>query len=154
MDEMKSVVFHLDHEKYGINIERVLGIEREQQIVRVPNTVNYIRGIMNLRGEVIPVYALRRKFNLPDSQKDTSEFMIVRIRNTKIALEVDRVKEIYKISSENLLQMPVICVNDDTRYFKYVIRHGTDLIVILDVDALFSEEELERIDQMVNQIEI
>ena len=55
MEEMKPVVFKLDSENYGVDISRVLGIEREQQIVRVPNTVSYIKGIMNLRGEIIPV---------------------------------------------------------------------------------------------------
>lgn len=154
MDEMKPVVFSLDHENYGIDIDRVLGIEREQQIVRVPNTVDYIRGIMNLRGEIIPVYDLRKKFALPANKEDSIEFIIVRVRNAKIALEVDGVKEIHKLSPEDLLPMPGICVNDDTRYFKNVIRNGNELIVILDVDYLLSEEELKRIDEMVNQTEM
>lgn len=65
MEEMKPVVFKLDNENYGVDINLVQGIEKEQQIVRVPNTVNYIRGIINLRGEIIPVYDLRAKFGLP-----------------------------------------------------------------------------------------
>ena len=67
MEEMKPVVFKLDNENYGVDIGRVLGIEREQQIVRVPNTVSYIKGIMNLRGEIIPVYDLRKKFGSTES---------------------------------------------------------------------------------------
>ena len=74
MEEMKPVVFKLDSENYGVDIGRVLGIEREQQIVRVPNTVSYIKGIMNLRGEIIPVYDLRKKFGLPAVQKMSHSF--------------------------------------------------------------------------------
>ena len=89
MEEMKPVVFKLDSENYGVDISRVLGIEREQQIVRVPNTVSYIKGIMNLRGEIIPVYDLRKKFGLPAVQNQDIQFIIVRVKDSKIALEVD-----------------------------------------------------------------
>ena len=87
MEEMKPVVFKLDNENYGVDIGRVLGIEREQQIVRVPNTVSYIKGIMNLRGEIIPVYDLRKKFGLPAAQNQDIQFIIVRVKDSKIALK-------------------------------------------------------------------
>ena len=62
MVEFKPVVFKLDKELYGLDINRVRGIEKDQEVVRVPNTASYIKGIMNLRCDVIPVYSLRKKF--------------------------------------------------------------------------------------------
>ncbi|MBQ9701225.1 MAG: chemotaxis protein CheW, partial [Lachnospiraceae bacterium] len=77
MADFKPVVFKLDEELYGLDILRVQGIERDQQVVRVPNTASYIKGIMNLRGNVIPVYSLRKKFNLPDTANTDIQYIIV-----------------------------------------------------------------------------
>ncbi len=150
MEEMKPVVFKLDSENYGVDISRVLGIEREQQIVRVPNTVSYIKGIMNLRGEIIPVYDLRKKFGLPAVQNQDIQFIIVRVKDSKIALEVDGVKEIDDVAQENKFPVPPICINENTRYFESVIKSDNTLIVLINVDYLLSDEEMKRIDELVN----
>ena len=150
MEEMKPVVFKLDSENYGVDIGRVLGIEREQQIVRVPNTVSYIKGIMNLRGEIIPVYDLRKKFGLPAVQNQDIQFIIVRVKDSKIALEVDGVKEIHDVAQENKFPVPPICINENTRYFESVIKSDNTLIVLINVDYLLSDEEMKRIDELVN----
>lgn len=150
MEEMKPVVFKLNNENYGVDINRVLGIEREQQIVRVPNTVSYIKGIMNLRGEIIPVYSLREKFGLPAASNDDIQFIIVRVKDSKIALEVDGVKEIHDVSQSNIFPVPPICVNENTKYFEKVIKGDDNLIVIIDVDYLLSDEEMQRIDEMIS----
>ena len=150
MEEMKPVVFKLDSENYGVDIGRVLGIERAQQIVRVPNTVSYIKGIMNLRGEIIPVYDLRKKFGLPAVQNQDIQFIIVRVKDSKIALEVDGVKEINDVAQENKFPVPPICINENTRYFESVIKSDNTLIVLINVDYLLSDEEMKRIDELVN----
>ena len=146
MEEMKPVVFKLDSENYGVDIGRVLGIEREQQIVRVPN----IKGIMNLRGEIIPVYDLRKKFGLPAAQNQDIQFIIVRVKDSKIALEVDGVKEIHDVAQENKFPVPPICINENTRYFESVIKSDNTLIVLINVDYLLSDVEMKRIDELLN----
>lgn len=151
MEEMKPVVFKLANENYGVDINLVLGIEKEQQIVRVPNTVNYIRGIINLRGEIIPVYDLRAKFGLSSATGEDRQYIIVRVRDSKIALEVDGVKEIHDVYREDIFNVPPIVINDNTRYLKKVIKSGDTLIVLIDVDYLLSEEEMKKIDEMVKQ---
>lgn len=150
MEVMKPVVFKLDNENYGVDINKVMGIEKEQEIVRVPNTVRYIKGIMNLRGAIIPVYSLREKFGLPASTEDAIQFIVVKVKNSQIALEVDGVKEIHEVSQEEMFQIPPICKNEETKYFERVIKSENTLIVIIDVDNLLSDEEMERIDEMVN----
>ena len=94
----QPVVFRLDNEKYGINISYVSGIEYEQTIVRVPNSSRNIKGIINLRGEVIPVLDLRTKFNMANltAPKD-AELIIINLPNNKIAIEVDGVEQIHHI---------------------------------------------------------
>ena len=78
MADFKPVVFKLENELYGLDINKVQGIEKEQQVVHVPNTASYIKGIMNLRGEVIPVYSLRKKFGMSDVASADVQYIIVR----------------------------------------------------------------------------
>lgn len=151
MEEMKPVVFKLDNENYGVDINLVQGIEKEQQIVRVPNTVNYIKGIINLRGEIIPVYDLRAKFGLPAASEEDRQYIIVRVKDSKIALEVDGVKEIHDVYDEDIFNVPPIIINQNTKYLKKVIKSENTLIVLIDVDYLLSEEEMKKIDEMIKQ---
>ena len=85
MDEFKPIVIKLDNELYGFDISRVQGIEREQQVVRVPNTAAYIKGIMNLRGHVVPVYSLRKKFGLPERDSKDVQYVIVNVNRMLLA---------------------------------------------------------------------
>ena len=148
---IKPVVFNLNDELYGVDINLVQGIEKEQEIVRVPNTVSYIKGIINLRGEIIPVFDLKRKFNVPSDEKKDMQYIIVRVKGSKIALEVDGVKEIHEVLNEDLFDMPMIVTNTDTAYFDRVIRSGKSLIIVINVDNLLTEDEMNKLDEMTNQ---
>ena len=148
---IKPVVFNLNEELYGVDINLVLGIEKEQQIVRVPNTVSYIKGIINLRGEIIPVYDLKRKFNISADKNVDMQYIIVRVKDSKIALEVDGVKEIHEVLNEDLYDMPSIVTNSDTSYFDRVIRSDKTLIIVINVDNLLTEDEMKKLDEMTSQ---
>ena len=114
----QPVVFRLDNEKYGIDISYVSGIEYEQTIVRVPNSSRNIKGIINLRGEVIPVLDLRTKFNMDNltAPKD-AELIIVNLPNNKIAIEVDGVEQIHHIDENDIVDMPEIAKSSGAGYF-------------------------------------
>jgi purine-binding chemotaxis protein CheW len=150
MEEMKPVVFSLDKENYGVDIERVQGIERQQQIVRVPNTVSYIKGIINLRGDIIPVYDLREKFKLPKTEAEDRQYIIVNVKNSKIALEVDGVTEIHNVESGNLFDIPSIATGAGANCFDKVIKNGDNLIIVINVDHLLSDEEMNKIEEIIN----
>ena len=148
MVEFKPVVFKLDKELYGLDINRVRGIEKEQEVVRVPNTATYIKGIMNLRGDVIPVYSLRKKFGLPESTSKDIQYIIVYTNGTLLALEVDNVDEIHNIEENDVHDVPSIVTNNDTRYFDRVLKTNKGLIITIDIDKLLSDAELSQIEQM------
>lgn len=148
MADFKPVVFKLQNELYGLDILRVQGIEKDQQVVRVPNTASYIRGIMNLRGNVIPVYSLRRKFNMPDNNESDVQYIIVNTNNNLLALEVDAVDEIHNVEDENVHVVPSIVNSIDTRYFDKVLKTNRGLIITIDIDKLLSDEEVKQINQM------
>lgn len=145
----QPVVFRLDNEKYGIDISYVSGIEYEQTIVRVPNSSRNIKGIINLRDEVIPVLDLRTKFNMDNltAPKD-AELIIVNLPNNKIAIEVDGVEQIHHIDENDIVDMPEIAKSSGAGYFDRVAKLDGKLIIIINPLELLSEEELQAVNEL------
>ena len=114
----------------------------------MPNTAAYIKGIMNLRGDVIPVYSLRKKFGMPEAATDDVQYVIVHTGDTLLALEVDIVDEIHNVSEQDIHVVPSIVTNVDTRYFDRVLKTEKGLIITINIDKLLSDEELSQIQQM------
>jgi purine-binding chemotaxis protein CheW len=103
---------------------------------------------MNLRGDVIPVYSLRRKFGLPEATTEDIQYIIVYTNDTLLALEVDNVDEIHNIDDNDVHIVPSIVTNADTRYFDKVLKTSRGLIITIDIDKLLSDEEMSQIEQM------
>lgn len=152
MEDFKPVVFKLENELYGLDINKVQGIEKEQQVVRVPNTATYIKGIMNLRGDVIPVYSLRKKFGMPETNAADIQYIIVRANGSLLALEVDSVDEIHNVDAVDVHEVPSIVNSVDTRYFEKVLKTNRGLIITINIDKLLSDEEVEQIQQMKDSL--
>lgn len=147
----QPVVFRLDNEKYGMNISYVSGIEYEQTIVRVPNSSKNIKGIINLRGEVIPVLDLRTKFNMPNqTAPEDTELIIVNLPNNKIAIEVDGVEQIHYIDENDIVDMPEIA-KSGAAYFDRVAKVDGKLIIIINPLELLSEEELQAVGELTSE---
>ena len=152
MEVFQSVVFKLDEERYGLDITYVNGIEREQSVVRVPNASRNIKGIINLRGEVIPVLNLRAKFNMPNqTSSEETEFIIINLPNNKVALEVDSVDEINNVEDVNMVDMPVIAKGTGVKYFDRVAKVGDNLIILINALELLSDDELEAVEKLVEE---
>ena len=118
----------------------------------MPNTATYIKGIMNLRGEVIPVYSLRKKFGMPENNSTDIQYIIVRPNGSLLALEVDSVDEIHNVESEDVHVVPSIVNSVDTRYFDKVLKTNRGLIITIDIDKLLSDEEIVQIEQMKDSL--
>lgn len=149
MEEFKPVVFRVGNQKFGVDIANVQGIEKEQSIVPVPNTVEYISGIINLRGDVIPVYSLRKKFGIKETSGSEPQYIIVWIHGETLALEVDGVEEIHNVAEGMLHDVPSIIGSGNTSYIQNVVSAGKELIIIINIDELMSGSELEQMDKMV-----
>lgn len=150
-DYIKPVVFKVGNEMYGVDINLVQSIEREIQVVPVPNSMPYIKDIVNLRSEVIPVYSLKKKFGLVDNGVSENT-IIIDTKNVKLALEVDEVVEIGDIEPENIVPMPEIALNAQTQYMPRVAHVDGNLIILLDVTELLSEEEEAVVKQMAEDM--
>lgn len=149
-DQLKQVIFTLAGEEFGLDILLVNAIEKYTDLVRIPNAPSFIRGIINLRGDVIPVYNLRKKFGLPDKEiDDNSKLIVTKSNNILMAYEVDAVKEIIEIPSNSISETPAIVKSIDTAYIRCVANMNGRMILLLDHDGILSSNEQEHIESLM-----
>lgn len=141
-ETVQYVVIQIGSEQYGIDIKYVDNIVRVQHATRVPKVAEYIRGVINLRGEVIPIMNVRLKMNLEDTE-DTKNTRIIIVKLEQygmVGLIVDEVKEVLTVSLEDVDK--VSYDKDEKSHFLSVIaKVDNRLISILDLNAVVSEEK-------------
>jgi purine-binding chemotaxis protein CheW len=150
MATLQQVVFKLDNEEYGLDIIKVNGIEKYQEVVKVPNEPDYIKGIINLRGEVVPIFSLRDKFKLtPKVSDENTRIIIVLSQGMKLGFLVDSVSEIMNIEEEQIENMPRIMTGIDRKYIKDVAKVDNRMVILIDVDLIINDEERASIEETV-----
>ena len=153
MTEFKPVVFKVGNEYYGVDINLVRGIEKMIQVVSIPNSNPNIKGIINLRGDVIPVYSLRKKFNLEMlNESEENQFIIVKVEDMLLALEVDKVDEIQNISEDMIFDVPIIIKSKETKYAEKIISGNGRIVIIIDIHNLMSDMEMQELTEMVQDM--
>ena len=142
-ERMQLVSFNLGNEEYGIEVLKVREIIRMPNITRVPNTPHYVEGVINLRGKVIPIISLRKKFTLPASETDgRTRIMVMDTANELTGFIVDSVAEVIRISSGEIQPAPpVIAGGVEQEFLAGVINREDRLLVLLDMEKLFSQDE-------------
>lgn len=142
MDNTKQVIFKLGNQEFGLGILHVKAIEKYMDIVPIPNAPNYIDGIINLRGDVIPVYSLRSKFGLPKKTvDDNTKLIVTKSKDVMMAFEVDSVNEIVEIAGNDIHEAPAIIRAESTAYINYVADVDKRLVVLLNLDGILSDAE-------------
>jgi len=141
----KYLTFHLAGEDYGIEIRYVIEIIGIQKITDVPDMPAFIRGVINLRGKVIPVMDIRARFNLPDREYDDRTcIVVVNVDGTEVGLVVDEVSEVADIPEANVEPPPKTGKTGGSRYIQGMGKINKDVKILLDVHKLlFSEEMME-----------
>lgn len=143
-DELKQfIVVKLGVEQYGINIQYVQNIVRMMNITRVPKAKYYIKGVVNLRGEIIPVMSVRLKFNLEDDVlSNETRIIFVNVEGNEIGLIVDEVKEVIQLSSENIDIITQDPTDEKDNYVYGVGKVGDALVTLLNVEELIRVNDL------------
>jgi purine-binding chemotaxis protein CheW len=141
--DMQIVIFSLDKEDYGLPIEKVQEINRMVTITKLPNTPTFMEGIIDLRGKVIPVMDLRKRFGLsPLEHKAESRIMVTDIAGKTVGLIVDAVNEVARLSGENIEPPPPSFVWD-AKFVSGVGKREKSLVILLDIDRIISQQEQE-----------
>jgi len=145
MDSKQYIVVELRNEQYGIDIKYIDNIVRMQRITRVPKAQNYFKGVINLRGEVIPVMSLRMKFDF-EEEEATGKTRILIIKpdsQASVGIIVDSVKEVLTLENDMIDKVTRDIDDERTAYLSGVGKHGENLISILNIAEIFMEKEEE-----------
>lgn len=138
------VGFRLDETDYAIEITRAREIILMRPITRLPQVPDFIEGLINLRGLVIPIINLRKRFGLPDRPVDEdTRIIVVGIQDKIVGCIVDAVKQVIRISADQVRPAPVGVTAVARRHIASLARMEDRIIVILDVDTLLDTNELE-----------
>jgi purine-binding chemotaxis protein CheW len=148
--EGKYLTFTLGQEEYGIGILKVREIIGMMEITSVPRTPEHVKGVINLRGKVIPVISLRCKFGIPEEEyTDRTCIIVVEIQGAggaiPIGIIVDSVSEVLNISGEDIEPTPTMGSALDTEYILGMAKVKGKVKILLDIDRVLSTEEVSAI---------
>ncbi len=139
---MQLVSFRLAQEEYGIEITKVQEIILMGEITRVPQTPDYIKGLINLRSTVIPIVDLRLRFGLAQEEAtDETRIMVVNVAGKTIGIIVDAVSEVLRISHEQIAPPPPTVAGLGREYLTGLVKLENRLLILLDIDRILGQEE-------------
>ena len=146
----KFLTFSVGRESYGIEIKFVTEIIGIQDITEVPELPNYVKGIINLRGKIIPVIDVRFRFKKdPKEYNDRTCIVVIDIKEVSVGLIVDNVAEVINIEDSNIVPPPDIKTGFHNRYVRGIGKVGNEVKLLLDCDKLLNDEELDKITEIV-----
>ncbi len=141
---IQLVSFHLAEETYGVEITKVREIILMGEITRVPQTAEYVKGLINLRSTVIPVIDLRIRFGLPEGNlTDESRIMVLHVAGKMIGIVVDAVSEVLRVSHEQIAPPPPTVAGLGREYLTGLVKLEDQLLILLDIDKIFGQDEAE-----------
>ncbi len=137
---MKFAVFSIGQEDFGVEINKVVEILNTQKVYSLPELPDFLSGVITVRGEVVPLLDLRKRFDIQSSR--TKELIIlVRYDSEKIGLLVDEIKEILSLNPEEITSPPAIFKGLKKKYLTGIGKRDDRIIILLNIDYLLSSEE-------------
>lgn len=140
-ETVQYIVVKIGNEQYGIDIQYIDNIVRNQKITRVPKAQPYFKGVINLRGEIIPVMSIRLRLGLEDDEfTDKTRIIIIKIDSSTIGVVVDQVKEVVTLSQDNVEKVTRTASDDAfSNYISGIGKSNDELISLLDIVSLVEE---------------
>ncbi len=150
-DVLQLVTFRLGNEEFSVDILKVQEIIRDMELTRVPRAPDFVEGVINLRGRVIPVIDLRKRFGFESSEK-TSEtrIIVIDVNDRTVGLRVDGVSEVLRLPADTVEPAPTLVTGAGSDYISGVGKVDERLIILLDVGKLLSESERDALGEVLN----
>ena len=151
--QIQLVTFQISDELYGVDIMDVKEIVRVQDIRSIPNAPGYVEGLFNLRGEIIPIISLHKRFHLRKAQLGEDEellsgFIIIDIDGMKLGIIIDKVERVVSIEAQNIQPPPQMLTGIGAEYIQGVVNRESGYLILLDIRKLFSAKELRKIEEI------
>jgi len=156
MEKQTLLTFLLGQEYFAVNVTKVLEVLEKQHITKVPQTPGHILGIINFRGDILPVVDTRQKFNLPSQGIEEKNYVIVydiSSNNNKfiIAATADAVKDVIEIRDNEIKPVPEMGISYNTKFISGAIRQNENFILLLDIEKVFSMSDAESVQALSAQ---
>jgi purine-binding chemotaxis protein CheW len=138
------LTFNLGEELYGVDILRVQEIKGYTAVTKIPNTPSYIKGVLNLRGTIVPIVELRTKFGMPTIEYTMFTVIIVVVVKEKVmGLVVDAVSDVLDIEKKDVQAPPNFGARINVSFMNGIGKSGDKLVTLLDIDRMLSGEDLQ-----------
>lgn len=148
-DQLQLVTFEVASEEFAIDILRVHEINRMMGLTRVPQSPPEVEGVINLRGKIVPVVDLRRRFGFePAERSEQSRIIVVEVKDRVIGFMVDRVHEVLRIDPGIVDPLPSMISTIDSGFIKGVCKLEDRLIILLEIERLFGTKTIDAIDSV------
>lgn len=150
--------FLLDHDVYGVDISLIQEVIEYRRVTPVPRTPAFMLGVINLRGQVVPVVDLRKQFEMHVAETTVNTCIVivdVMVENEKTSLGIlaDAVKEVIELGLQDVSAPPRIGSRIDTRYISGMGKYDDDFIIILNLSRIFSDNEIETVFNSISDVE-
>lgn len=146
------LTFVLGEEEYGVDILKVQEIRGYDTVTRIPEAPEFLKGVVNLRGTIVPVIDLRLKFHLPRADYDAFTVMIVlNLSERVVGVVVDRVSDVMALGSEQIFEPPEFGSTVDTAFITGLGSVEDRMLILLDIEGLMRSREMQLIDHAIQQ---
>jgi len=150
--EIQLVVFQLGSEEFGAAIGQVQEIVNLGKVTRMPKAPAFVEGIINLRGRVIPVIDIRKRFDLAQKEHgENARIMVVALEGQAIGMIVDSISEVLRVPKEAIEPPPPIIGDISAAYLKGVAKLGDRLVILLDLDKVLTIEEVPELKKIISE---
>jgi purine-binding chemotaxis protein CheW len=146
VDSFQIVTFKIGNEEYGIDILKVQEIQKVPKVLKLPFSQDHILGVIDLRGKVIPVVDLGKKFGIIADVSKSNRIVVVDVNGKKIGLAIDAVSNVLRVDSNSIDPPPPVVKGISSKYVVGIAKQKSGFIVVLDINQIFSAEELEEIE--------
>ena len=149
-EEIKAILFKLGEEEYGVDVAQVLSIERMSPMTRVPKTPPFVKGVINLRGVVVPVIDLRGRFGLPEKEyTEETRIIIVNVNDMEVGLIVDTASDVIDIDSDAIADPPEVVGGIKAKYLRGVCKLSEErLLVMLNLTEVLNKNEIIQLENL------
>lgn len=148
---IQLVIFHIRDEEFGVKIEDILEIIKVGHITSIPNTPKFIKGIINVRGDIVTTIDMKERFSIRGTESTPRHIVITRQNDCLFGLMVDEVTEVLRIEEREIKPAPPLIAAIHKEYVKGVVIYENRLLILLDLSHVLSQEEFNKLAEMSQQ---
>jgi len=146
------LTFKLHNEHFAVNVNKVLEVLQEFKIVEVPDAPEYIKGMINFRGNIIPIINFRQKFQFPKNESEQNKVIILEIiiddNPIKFGAIVDKVNDVFEINEQDIKEKPEFGSKYNPEYMEGMINKDDNYFMLLNIEKVFTDKEIDIINKL------